>query len=128
MRRRRAAKLQNFFGVDYKDLIHDVVESIEKGVEEDGKRGTLNADELQVHIFVVPMTLDSNWYSRARIWRTGFEHLRRSEVLVYGRLIVTNEYGMDGPLDTNLQCEDVCILNAYVAITIPNAIWKLQNH
>jgi hypothetical protein len=53
MRRRRAAKLQNFFGVDYNDLIHDVLESIEKGVEDEGKRGTLNPAELQVDFFIV---------------------------------------------------------------------------
>jgi hypothetical protein len=50
MRRRKAAKLQHFFGVDYNELIRDVVESFEKGVQDDGKRGTLNPDELQVRI------------------------------------------------------------------------------
>jgi hypothetical protein len=46
MRRRRAAKLTNFFGVEYRDLIDDILESIEKGVEEDRKQGTLGPDEV----------------------------------------------------------------------------------
>ncbi|TFK56520.1 hypothetical protein OE88DRAFT_1730008 [Heliocybe sulcata] len=47
LRRRKAAKLTNFFGVQYKELISDVLESIEKGVEEDGGKGTLKPDEVQ---------------------------------------------------------------------------------
>ncbi|KZT27570.1 hypothetical protein NEOLEDRAFT_97575 [Neolentinus lepideus HHB14362 ss-1] len=47
LRRRKAAKLTNFFGVDYRDLISDVLESIEKGVEEDGGKGTLKPEEVQ---------------------------------------------------------------------------------
>jgi hypothetical protein len=48
LRRRRAAKLTQFFGVDYKQIIHDVLESIEKGVEEERKRGTLQPEEVEV--------------------------------------------------------------------------------
>jgi hypothetical protein len=48
LRRRRAAKLTNFFGVDYRELIHDILESIEKGVEEERKRGTLRPEEVEV--------------------------------------------------------------------------------
>ncbi|EGO05256.1 hypothetical protein SERLA73DRAFT_129106 [Serpula lacrymans var. lacrymans S7.3] len=48
MRRRRAAKLTHFFGVDYHELIHDVLESIEKGVDEERKRGTLQPEEVEV--------------------------------------------------------------------------------
>jgi len=47
LRRRRAAKLTNFFGVDYHELIHDILESIEKGVEEERKRGTLQPEEVE---------------------------------------------------------------------------------
>ncbi|EIW87102.1 hypothetical protein CONPUDRAFT_79267 [Coniophora puteana RWD-64-598 SS2] len=47
LRRRRAAKLTNFFGVDYRELIQDVLESIEKGVEEEHRRGTLQPDEVE---------------------------------------------------------------------------------
>ncbi|KII94028.1 hypothetical protein PLICRDRAFT_50020 [Plicaturopsis crispa FD-325 SS-3] len=46
LRRRRAAKLTHFFGVDYRDLIQDVLDSIEKGVEEESKRGTLSQHEV----------------------------------------------------------------------------------
>lgn len=47
LRRRKAAKLTSFFGVDYRDLISDVLESIEKEVQEDGGKGTLKPDEVQ---------------------------------------------------------------------------------
>jgi hypothetical protein len=50
LRRRRAAKLTHFFGVDYRELVHDVLESIEKGVEEERRRGTLQPEEVQVSI------------------------------------------------------------------------------
>ena len=48
LRRRRAAKLTNFFGVDYRVLIQDVLESIESGLEHERKRGTLAAEEAEV--------------------------------------------------------------------------------
>jgi hypothetical protein len=48
LRRRRAAKLTHFFGVDYRELIQDVLESIEKGVEEERGRGTLHPEEVEV--------------------------------------------------------------------------------
>ncbi|KAG2076817.1 hypothetical protein BDR04DRAFT_1227574 [Suillus decipiens] len=47
LRRRRAAKLTHFFGVDYRELIHDILTSIEKGVEEERKRGTLRPEEVE---------------------------------------------------------------------------------
>lgn len=47
-RRRRAAKLTQFFGVDYRDLMNDVFESLEMGLEEERGRGTLQPDEVQV--------------------------------------------------------------------------------
>lgn len=52
LRRRRAAKLTHFFGVDYCELIHDILESIEKGVEEERKRGTLRPEEVEVSMNV----------------------------------------------------------------------------
>jgi hypothetical protein len=48
LRRRRAAKLTHFFGVDYRQIMTDILESIEKGVEEERKRGTLQAEEVEV--------------------------------------------------------------------------------
>ncbi|KAK2461494.1 hypothetical protein APHAL10511_005957 [Amanita phalloides] len=47
LRRRRAAKLAQFFGVDYRELINDVLESIESGLEHERNRGTLQADEIE---------------------------------------------------------------------------------
>ncbi|KAG6911339.1 hypothetical protein DXG01_001010 [Tephrocybe rancida] len=46
-RRRRAAKLTQFFGVDYRELISDVLESLETGLEHERKRGTLNPEEVE---------------------------------------------------------------------------------
>ncbi|KAF8204333.1 hypothetical protein K438DRAFT_1819644 [Mycena galopus ATCC 62051] len=46
-RRRRAAKLTQFFGVDYRDLIEDVLESIESGLDAERSRGTLNPQEAE---------------------------------------------------------------------------------
>jgi hypothetical protein len=48
LRRRRAAKLMQFFGADYRVLIQDVLESIEKGLEDERKRGNLGPDEAEV--------------------------------------------------------------------------------
>ncbi|EIW64047.1 uncharacterized protein TRAVEDRAFT_32888 [Trametes versicolor FP-101664 SS1] len=46
-RRRRAAKLTHFFGVDYRELMSEILESIEKGLEEERGRGTLRPDEVR---------------------------------------------------------------------------------
>lgn len=57
-RRRRAAKLTQFFGVDYKDLVNEVFESLESGLREESGRGTLKPDEVQVRfIFFVLLVL-----------------------------------------------------------------------
>ncbi|TFK41926.1 hypothetical protein BDQ12DRAFT_677387 [Crucibulum laeve] len=47
LRRRRAAKLTQFFGVGYRELINDVLESIENGLEHERKHGTLRAEEVE---------------------------------------------------------------------------------
>jgi hypothetical protein len=47
-RRRKAAKLTQFFGVDYRELINDVLQSIEHGVKNEHKSGTLRAEEAEV--------------------------------------------------------------------------------
>lgn len=54
LRRRRAAKLTQFFGVNYRELIHDILESIEKGLEDERKRGTLQPDEVEVWVLRLP--------------------------------------------------------------------------
>ncbi|KAF5312895.1 hypothetical protein D9619_002731 [Psilocybe cf. subviscida] len=46
-RRRRAAKLAQFFGVNYRELVNEVLESIESGVAQEQLRGTLKADEVE---------------------------------------------------------------------------------
>lgn len=48
VRRRRAAKLTQFFGVDYRELISDILQSIENGVEHENENGTLRAEEVEV--------------------------------------------------------------------------------
>ncbi|KAG6899576.1 hypothetical protein C0993_009047 [Termitomyces sp. T159_Od127] len=47
MRRRRAAKLTQFFGVNYRELIKDVLESIESGLEHERNHGTLKPEEVE---------------------------------------------------------------------------------
>lgn len=47
-RRRRAAKLTHFFGVDYRDLMGEILDSIERGLEEESGKGTLKPDEVKV--------------------------------------------------------------------------------
>ncbi|KAI0257279.1 hypothetical protein BJV78DRAFT_1161416 [Lactifluus subvellereus] len=46
-RRRQAAKLTHFFGVDYRDLIGDIIESIERDMQEESHRGSLRPEEIQ---------------------------------------------------------------------------------
>ena len=50
-RRRRAAKLTQFFGVHYRDLMGEILERLERGLEEECGRGTLRPDEVQVRVF-----------------------------------------------------------------------------
>lgn len=49
VRRRRAAKLSHFFGVSYRDLFGEVLDSLEMSVREDEGKGQLNADEAKVY-------------------------------------------------------------------------------
>ena len=49
-RRKRAAKLTKFFGVNYRDLMSEILDSLEKGLEEERGRGTLRPEELQVRV------------------------------------------------------------------------------
>jgi len=51
-RRKKAAKLTQFFGVDYRELIDDVLESIENGMHVDQHNGMLRAEEIEVRICV----------------------------------------------------------------------------
>jgi hypothetical protein len=48
VRRRRAAKLTAFFGVNHRDLFGEVLESIEKGMREDVRAGGLEVGEMEV--------------------------------------------------------------------------------
>jgi len=49
-RRKKAAKLTQFFGVDYRELIDNVLESIENGMQVDQRDGMLRAEEVEVRI------------------------------------------------------------------------------
>ena len=61
MRRRKAAKLTQFFGVDYRELINDVLQSIENGVENEHESGTLRAEEAEVgHPFKIIVHVDAH--------------------------------------------------------------------
>ena len=48
VRRRRAAKLAQFFGVDYKAVMQEVLDSIERGVEDERQSGALQPEEAEV--------------------------------------------------------------------------------
>ena len=48
LRRRRAAKLAQFFGVNYRELVNEILDSIENGVQHDQRSGTLHAEEVEV--------------------------------------------------------------------------------
>ncbi len=58
-RRRRAAKLTHFFGVDYRDLMSEILDSIEKGLEEERGKGTLKPDEVKVRLLSTMICLVS---------------------------------------------------------------------
>ena len=63
VRRRKAAKLTQFFGVDYRELINDVLQSIEHGVRNEHKSGTLRAEEAEVchpHLFKFMVLVDAH--------------------------------------------------------------------
>lgn len=47
MRRRRAAKLTQFFGVEYRELIMDILDNIENSLENERKGGILRAEQLE---------------------------------------------------------------------------------
>lgn len=56
VRRRRVAKLSHFFGANYRDLLGEILASLEMGVKEDGGKGTLRPDEVQVRSSASPMS------------------------------------------------------------------------
>lgn len=47
-KRRRANKLTNFFGVNHRDIMAEILENIEKGVEEDRGNGNLDPEQVKV--------------------------------------------------------------------------------
>ena len=56
-KRRRAAKLSNFFGVNHREIVDDILESVETGVAEERERGTLNQAQAEVR-FLSSFTWD----------------------------------------------------------------------
>lgn len=70
-KRRRAAKLTNFFGVSHRCIMDGILESIESGVAEERGRGTLNeaqADVRSIFVFLLPsvteLSLIFGWLRR----------------------------------------------------------------
>ena len=57
LRRRRAAKLTQFFGVNYRELISDVLDSIENGVQHEQQKGTLRAEEVEVCLLPIYISI-----------------------------------------------------------------------
>lgn len=77
-RRRRAAKLTQFFGVQYRELINDVLDSLENGLEHEQKRGTLQADEIAVSFFGWDLRCHACSYHASRTCWTDFENSKSS--------------------------------------------------
>lgn len=64
-KRRRAAKLTNFFGVSHRDIMSDILESIESGVTEERGRGNLDQAQADVRLPpIVPLWL---WFFGADV-------------------------------------------------------------
>lgn len=66
-KRRRAAKLTNFFGVSHRDIMTDILESIESGVAEERGRGTLNQAQADVRPIPVSQFSETVANFRTRI-------------------------------------------------------------
>jgi hypothetical protein len=58
-KRRRAAKLTNFFGVSHRDIMSDILESIETGVAEESGKGNLNQAQVDVRLPCSPPSFRS---------------------------------------------------------------------
>jgi hypothetical protein len=57
-RRRRAAKLTNFFGASYRDLFGEVLERLETGFLEEGKEGSMSREEIAVRLKFIPLAIE----------------------------------------------------------------------
>jgi hypothetical protein len=80
VRRKRAAKLTNFFGESYRDLVGDILESIQKGLEEEVGKGNLNREEMQVSLLCVVCPSQSPWLTN-RIRRTSCAMYKPSDIV-----------------------------------------------
>ena len=52
-RRRKAAKLTQFFGVNHREVIEEVLSSIEHGLEFEQERGAIEAEEAEVRVLAI---------------------------------------------------------------------------
>jgi hypothetical protein len=57
-RRKRAAKLTNFFGASYRDLFGEVLERLETGFLEEAKEGSMSREEIAVRRKLVPLFVE----------------------------------------------------------------------
>ena len=57
-RRKRAAKLTNFFGASYRDLFGEVLEKLETGFLEEAKEGGMSRDEIAVRAKLIPLAIE----------------------------------------------------------------------
>ena len=57
-RRKRAAKLTNFFGASYRDLFGEVLEKLEIGFLEEAKEGSLSGEEVAVRLKFLLLAID----------------------------------------------------------------------
>ena len=57
-RRKRAAKLTNFFGASYRDLFGEVLERLEIGFLEEAREGNMSSEETIVRSQFISLTID----------------------------------------------------------------------
>jgi hypothetical protein len=76
LRRKRAAKLAGFFGVDYNRLFEDVLAAFELGVVEESGRGSLRPHETEVRT-LLKLYATSNSPFASRYYLTSFEGSKR---------------------------------------------------
>lgn len=88
-KRRRAAKLTNFFGVSHRDIITDILESIESGVAEERGRGILNQAQVDVRLPCSLPLFPLWWNVDGSFW------ICRPVFRIYSRKYGTSKPGLD---------------------------------
>jgi hypothetical protein len=67
-RRKRAAKLTNFFGASYRDLFGEVLEKFEIGFLEEAREGNMSGEEIAVRPKFIPLSIDGYQPNYRILW------------------------------------------------------------